>query len=129
MGFSHYFAAPAAAPVLTERAPVTLQNAATGTGNGSTLALDDGTEDMTLAVSGGVATVEAEVSFDGGATWAAHFLRDLSVAATNLTSITAAAGAKRYLYQHLPGATHLRTRISAFVSGAITCVATERRYQ
>jgi hypothetical protein len=116
------------AAVATDQAVQILQNAAAGTGNGSALTLDSRSQFVTLTTSGGIGTVIPEHSFDGGATWETAFVEDLLAgAAALLGSITTAAGIQRYRYRAPPGANRLRTRISAFVSGAITCTAIERR--
>lgn len=104
----------------------TTQSAAGGTGNGTSIALAASTEDVSILVSGGVATIVVECSFDSGSTWETVAVTTIASGAVGGT-ITSALGAARYLVWPPAGATNLRTRISAFVSGAITAVCIERR--
>lgn len=116
------------APTLiqTQQAAITLQNAATGTGNGTAMTLVPGSQSVTLTVSGGVGTIIVEVSFDGGSTYLTQFYQ-LGLTGAVAASITAAASAAVYVVPVPPGANRLRARISAFVSDAITVTAIERR--
>ena len=116
-------------PGYVEMPPFTLQNGATGTGNGTAMTMDAKTESLNVTVSGGIATVIPEHSFDAGSTWELAVMQDLTTGAAALvTTITAAVAPQRFIYKHVPGANRFRMRISAFVSGAITSTAIERRF-
>jgi hypothetical protein len=116
----------AAAAAQTDVAAQTLQSAATGTGNGSTITLDAKSQSVLLSASGGIATIIAEWSFDAGATWETAFYT-LVLTGAPAAAITVAAGVTRYTLIVPPGASRFRARISAFVSGNITATAIERR--
>jgi hypothetical protein len=118
-----------AAPLIpADQSAVMLQNAATGTGNGTPATLDSRSLFVTLSTSGGVSTVIPEHSFDAGSTWETAYVEDLVAGTAGLLgSITTAVGVQRYRYRPSPGVNRVRMRISAFSSGSITCTALERR--
>lgn len=119
---------PNAAPV-TETS-TTLQNAAVATGNGTALALTLNVKDVLLTFTGASTpnlTAEIELSYDGGSTYLAGYAQTM-VDTTVVLATTIAVGAtvQRFVWPKPPGATHLRTRISAAVTGSVTVVAIAR---
>lgn len=117
------------APTVTETT-TTLQNAAAGTGNGTTLTLTpyDDLVSILLVNSAGTATVVIEDSIDGGGSWSAGLAAELVASALTLvTSVALAANTRRFLYTRPPGVNALRCRISAVAVGTVTATATVRR--
>ncbi len=98
---------------------VTLQNGATGTGNGQVLTLSptgSANGASVQVVMSGTATITFEATFDSGSSnWTA-------VAATNVASGTAAttATASGIYTIAIPGAQQVRARISSYSSGTVT---------
>ena len=102
----------------------TFQSAATGTGNGTALALGDTTNKLTVQIDGiTTATITFEASVDGGTTYDPVLLVSL---AAGTVSTTATADGLWRLADKASNYSHFRTRISSYTSGTITV---KGRYQ
>lgn len=112
----------------TSSRTATLQNAAAATGNGTVLALSPGDEVMlkTLGATIPSATIVFEVSYDSQSTWENAFLEDALAAggiSTLINTLAVSTSIARSRYRQVPGATHLRARVSIFVTGTVTVTA------
>ena len=101
----------------TPSAAVTMQNAATATGNGTSIPVT-GYGTATVEVTGTFsATITWEGSRDGGTTW--YSIRAIKQSTGDVKSTATTTG----LYAiGTPALTHIRARISAYTSGSVTAV-------
>ena len=101
--------------------PVVLQNAAAADGNGTKLLLD-GFNHVIISITGTFnASVHLEITIDD-VNWFEISASDLTTTnpGTKVKTITAPTITTCDL---IGGATYFRTRISNYVSGAVTCIA------
>lgn len=97
-----------------------LQNAATANGNGTSMAVSGYSVAALEATGTYNASVNLEGSRDGGTTWSALVAAALP---TMFTTTTLSGGGILYRVS-VSGLTHIRTRISGYVSGTITVKGT-----
>lgn len=97
-------------------ADVTMQNAATATGNGTVLAVT-GYGTSTVQVTG---TFSATITFEGttdGSNW--HALSATQIGTTTIATTATTTGVYRL---SVSGLTQIRARISAYTSGSVTAI-------
>lgn len=109
----------------------TMQNAATGTGNGTSITLTPADIQVGITILGATipsSTIVFEVSNDGGTTWELAFLEDALVASgigTLVNVVAVTTSLLRYRYRPVPGITNIRARVSVYVTGSVTVTGTK----
>lgn len=97
----------------------TLQNAATATGDGNLMTVDDkGAAGLTVKGTF-VGTVAFYGSTDGGITWTAR----QCVSVDTFAGVTTTTSTGQYLC-HVAGISHFKAQITAYTSGSITVIGT-----
>lgn len=104
----------------------TTQNASGANGNGVSVSVSSGNiaRITTLGANTPVLNVIFEFSDDGGTTWYNLFAQNLVVAtgiATLVNTIAISTTKTQNLWLVPPGVTNIRTRVSGWVSGTVTC--------
>lgn len=105
----------------------TTQNAVGANGNGTAVPVSGGelVRITTLGATVPVMNVVLEFSDDNGATWFNIFAQDLVVASgigTLVNTLAISTTKTQSMWTVPPGVNLIRTRVSGFVSGTVTCI-------
>lgn len=114
-------------PYPTNINTVTTQNAVGANGNGTSVTVYGGNvlRITTLGASSPTMNVVFEFSDDGGSTWFNMYAQDLTSAtgiATLINSVVVTTTKTHHNWIVPPGINTIRTRVSGFVLGTVTCV-------